>query len=61
MLDLEVRRIEANEAAKQRAKADNYGTVKLLPDTDRDGLMDKAQVWADPCRSATASCLRAAA
>ncbi|MDR3405817.1 MAG: c-type cytochrome [Chthoniobacter sp.] len=46
-LDMEVRRIQASEAAKQRAKADNYGTVKLLLDTDGDGVMDKAVVWAD--------------
>ncbi len=46
-LDMEVRRIQASDAAKQRAKADNYGTVKLLTDTDGDGVMDKAQVWAD--------------
>jgi len=46
-LDLEVRRIQAGEAAKQRAKGDNYGTVKLLLDTDADGVMDKAEVWAD--------------
>ena len=46
-LDLEVRRIQASDAAKERAKADNYGTVKLLSDTDGDGVMDKAEVWAD--------------
>lgn len=46
-LDLEVRRIQASEAAKHRAKADNFGTVKRLLDTDSDGVMDKAQVWAD--------------
>lgn len=46
-LDLQVRRIQANDAAKERAKADNYGTVKALSDTDGDGVMDKADVWAD--------------
>lgn len=46
-LDMEVRRIQASEAAKQRAKADNFGTVKQLLDTDGDGVMDKADVWAD--------------
>ena len=46
-LDMEVRRIQAAEAAKQRAQADNYGTVKLSLDTDGDGVMDKTEVWAD--------------
>ncbi len=51
-LDLEVRRIQASEAAKKKAEAETYGTVKLLNDTDGDGVMDKAIVWADhlpPC------------
>jgi len=51
-LDLEVRRIQASEEAKKKAKADTYGTVKLLRDTDGDGVMDQAVVWADrlpPC------------
>lgn len=51
-LDLEVRRIQASEAAKKKAEAETYGTVKLLRDTDGDGVMDKAIVWADrlpPC------------
>jgi putative membrane-bound dehydrogenase-like protein len=51
-LDLEVRRIQAGEAAKKKAEAETYGTVKLLRDTDGDGVMDKAIVWADhlpPC------------
>lgn len=51
-LDLEVRRIQASEAAKKKAEAETYGTVKLLLDTDGDGVMDKAEVWADrlpPC------------
>ena len=46
-LDLEVRRIQANEAAKKKAEAENHGTVKLLLDTDGDGVMDKAEVWAE--------------
>ena len=46
-LDLEVRRIQASDAAKKKAEADNYGTVKRLVDTDGDGVMDKAEVWAD--------------
>lgn len=51
-LDLEVRRIQASEAAKKKAEAETYGTVKLLRDTNGDGVMDKATVWADhlpPC------------
>ena len=51
-LDLEVRRIQASEASKKKAEAETYGTVKLLLDTDGDGVMDKAEVWADrlpPC------------
>ena len=51
-LDLEVRRIQASEAAKKKAEAETYGTVKLLRDTDGDGMMDQAIVWADhlpPC------------
>lgn len=46
-LDTEVRRIQASEAAKKKAEADNYGTVKLLLDTNGDGEMDKVEVWAE--------------
>lgn len=51
-LDTEVRRIQASETSKAKAKADTYGTVKMLLDTDGYGVMDKAVVWADhlpPC------------
>lgn len=51
-LDLEVRRIQASEASRKKAEAETYGTVKLLRDTDGDGVMDRAIVWADrlpPC------------
>lgn len=51
-LDLEVRRVQASTEAKKRAEADTYGSVKLLSDTNGDGQMDKAVVWADrlpPC------------
>ncbi|MFP6668928.1 MAG: PVC-type heme-binding CxxCH protein, partial [Pirellulales bacterium] len=55
VLDRKVRRIRwelqggkiAEEAAKRQ-----YGVVKMLTDTDGDGLMDKAKVWAEglpPC------------
>ena len=56
-LDLEVRRIQASEAAKLKAEPETYGTVKLLRDTDGDGVMDKAVVWADhlpPCHGIAA-------
>lgn len=51
-LDLEVRRIHASDDAKRRAAAETYGTVKLLTDTDGDGVMDKAEPWGErlpPC------------
>ncbi|MBV6500202.1 MAG: hypothetical protein CJBNEKGG_02672 [Prosthecobacter sp.] len=56
-LDLEVRRIQAGEEARRRAEEQTYGTVKLLRDTDGDGVMDKAVVWADrlpPCHGIAA-------
>jgi len=46
-LDMEVRRIQASKEATERAEKETYGTVKLLLDTDRDGRMDQAIVWAD--------------
>lgn len=51
-LDMKVRRIQATEESKKRSEKETYGTVKLLLDTDGDGVMDKAEVWADhlpPC------------
>ena len=51
-LDRVVRRLQADEKAKQAALAETKGTVKLLTDTDGDGQMDHAEVWADdlpPC------------
>lgn len=51
-LDREVRRVQADDRFKKAAKAQTYGTVKLLSDTDGDGRMDKAEIWADrlpPC------------
>lgn len=51
-LDHEVRRIQADPKAVEAARAGTYGTVKMLVDTDGDGQMDKAVVWADkipPC------------
>ncbi len=51
-LDRVVRRIQANERAKEAAKAGTYGTIKRLLDSDGDGRFDRAEVWADrlpPC------------
>jgi glucose/arabinose dehydrogenase len=51
-LDREVRRIQANPRAKEAALAETFGTIKLLTDTDGDGQMDRAVVFADhlpPC------------
>ena len=46
-LDRQVRRIQADETAKAAALAQTYGTVKLLTDTNADGLMDQATLFAD--------------
>jgi putative membrane-bound dehydrogenase-like protein len=46
-LDTEVRRMTAPPEAKAKADAETYGTIKLLADTDGDGTMDKATVFAD--------------
>ena len=46
-LDRVVRRVQANAQAKAAAEKETYGTVKRLIDTDGDGRMDKAVVWAD--------------
>src|SRR5262249_55990784 len=45
-LDTQVRRVQADEKFKRAARAGTYGVVKLLQDTNRDGRMDKAQIWA---------------
>ena len=54
-LDTSVRRIrwelEGGQIAEQ-ARQLQYGVVKLLEDTDGDGVMDRSRVWADdlpPC------------
>ena len=46
-LDKVVRRFFVPEHIEEAAKAETYGTVKHLIDTDGDGRMDKAEVWAD--------------
>ncbi len=45
-LDTQVRRVQADEKFKQAARSGTYGVVKLLLDTNADGRMDKAVVWA---------------
>ena len=51
-LDREVRRIEAEDWAKQAAEPGVYGTIKRLIDGDGDGHMETAVIFADrlpPC------------
>ena len=51
-LDTKVRRIPASKENIEKAKEFQHGVVKLLRDTDGDGVMDEASVWADdldPC------------
>ncbi|HEU0038389.1 MAG TPA: PVC-type heme-binding CxxCH protein, partial [Verrucomicrobiae bacterium] len=55
-LDREVRRIQANEQAKEAARAGTYGTVKLLRDSNGDGVMDSAEVFADHLPAAYGIC-----
>ena len=48
----------AREEAQRRAAGGQYGTVKLLEDTDGDGQMDKSHIWADrlpPCYGVVAA------
>src|SRR5688572_12640828 len=45
-LDTQVRRVQAEERFKQAAERGTYGVVKLLRDSDSDGRMDTADVWA---------------
>src|SRR5207247_8760943 len=49
-LDTQVRRVQADEKFKRAAKAGTYGVVKLLRDTNGDGRMDKAELWATNLR-----------
>jgi len=59
VLDRKVRRVmDVPEAAVKRAAKEQYGTVKLLDDSDGDGRMDSCQVWADrlpPCYGVVAA------
>ncbi|MHC4180799.1 MAG: PVC-type heme-binding CxxCH protein, partial [Planctomycetota bacterium] len=55
VLDTAVRRIAANPEAIKRAEQDQYGSVKLLEDSDGDGRVDRSTVLADrlpPCYGA---------
>lgn len=45
-LDTQVRRVQADEKFKQAAMKGTYGVIKLLHDTNGDGRMDKADIWA---------------
>ena len=51
-LDRMVRRIQADEVAKKKALKGTYGVIKRLRDSNGDGTMDEAMVFADglpPC------------
>src|SRR4051812_41377762 len=45
-LDTQVRRVQADEKFKRAAQSGTYGLVKLLSDTNNDGRMDKAELFA---------------
>src|SRR6476661_5958426 len=45
-LDTQVRRVQADEKFKLAAKSGTFGVVKLLRDTNGDGRMDTAEMWA---------------
>src|SRR3989442_715233 len=45
-LDTQVRRVQADEKFKIAAKAGTFGVVKLLRDTNGDGRIHVAEVWA---------------
>ncbi len=45
-LDTQVRRVEADEKFKKAARLGTYGVIKSLVDTNADGRMDQAIVWA---------------
>lgn len=54
-LDRVVRRIQANDRAKEAALAETHGVVKQLSDSNGDGRMDRMTVFADdlpPCYGA---------
>ena len=45
-LDTQVRRVQADEKFKRAAQAGTFGVVKRLRDTNEDGRMDAADLWA---------------
>jgi len=45
-LDTQVRRVQADERFKRAAQAGTFGVVKRLRDTNEDGRMDAADLWA---------------
>ncbi|MFV1968125.1 MAG: PVC-type heme-binding CxxCH protein, partial [Pirellulaceae bacterium] len=58
LLDRAVRRIPARPESIQQAEAQQYGTVKVLEDTDGDGRIDRSSVLADrlpPCYGVVAA------
>lgn len=44
-LDTQVRRVQADERFKEAASSGTYGVIKLLEDTNHDGIMDRATIW----------------
>jgi len=55
-LDKVVRRFFVPPHIEEQARKEMTGTVKLLSDTDGDGRMDKASVWADRLPSCFGVC-----
>jgi len=47
VIDREIHRVQASKELQRQAAQQSCGTVKLLEDTDGDGRMDRATVWAD--------------
>src|SRR5215470_9050318 len=45
-LDTQVRRVQADEKFKRAAQPGTFGVIKLLRDTNGDGRMDAADLWA---------------
>ncbi|MBM3832837.1 MAG: c-type cytochrome [Verrucomicrobia bacterium] len=46
-LDTQVRRVQAGEKFKRAAMTGTFGVVKSLYDTNKDGHMDRADIWAN--------------
>jgi putative membrane-bound dehydrogenase-like protein len=56
VIDTAVRRIQAAEEFKKSAEKGTYGTIKKLIDTNGDGQMDKAIIFADHIAPAYGLC-----